>query len=142
MNYWWLLLIPLGLGAFVGFWCLVVKLLALAGWQQLAQFRVASLPPGPRFRLAQASVGGVSYKGAIEAGVSPAGLALATGFPFTIGHPPLLIPWSALGPLRAHKLLWLTSYATSVHTSDSSSVTLRFASEELLAAARPWLMSS
>lgn len=140
MNYLFLLIPPLALAAFVGFWCLIVKGLAVAGWQRLAtQYRVAGLPAGPRVRLSQASVGGVRYRGAITAGALPEGLALATGFPFGVGHPPLLIPWSACGPFRAEQSLWMTFYTTEIRTSGDNTLTFTFASEKLLEAARPWI---
>ena len=93
MNHYFLLIPPLALAAFVGFWSLTVRMLTLAGWQRLAtHFEVACLPVGLQFRLAQASVGGVRCRGAMKAGASVEGLALETGFPYGIGHPALLIP--------------------------------------------------
>ncbi|MBF9237923.1 hypothetical protein I2I05_11005 [Hymenobacter sp. BT683] len=140
MNYYFLLIPPLALAAFVGFWCLVVKLVALGGWQRLAaQYRVAALPPGPQFRLGQASVGGVSYRGAMQAGASAEGLALSTGFPFGTGHPPLLIPWSAFGPFHSEQSLWMTFYTTAIQTGAGNTLTFKFASKDLIAAARPWI---
>ena len=139
MNYYFLLIPPLALAGFVGFWCLIVKMLALAGWQRLAtHYRVDRLPAGPLFRLGQASVGGIRYRGAMRAGVSAEGLALATGFPFGVGHPPLLIPWSAFGPVRGKTSFWMTSYETSIQTP-TSSVALNFASQDLIEAVKPWL---
>ncbi|HEX8506602.1 MAG TPA: hypothetical protein VF630_14660 [Hymenobacter sp.] len=138
-NYWFLLIPPLAIAAFVGFWCLIVKGLAVAGWQRLAaHYQVASLPPGPRFRLGHASVGGIRYRGAITAGATAEGLAMAVGFPFGIGHAPLLVPWAAVGPVEAKQALWMTSYETSIQTP-ASSVAFSFSSQELLQAAKPWL---
>ena len=140
MSCYLLLISPLAIAASVGFWCLIVKMLALAGWQRLAtHFQVARLPAGPLFRLAQASVGGVRYRGVMKAGASAEGLALKTGFPFGVGHPPLLVPWSAVGAIGAEKFLWMTTYSASIQTGNGNSVAFTFASNDLLAAARPWI---
>ncbi|MCB2407915.1 hypothetical protein [Hymenobacter lucidus] len=140
MNYWLLLLIPLALAGFIGFWCLVVKLVALMGWQKLANhFQTASRPPGSWFGLGQAYIGSMKYQSVLEAAATPAGLALASGFPFGTGHPPLLIPWDALEPVEGEKMLWLTSYTTHIRTGDSGTTRFSFTSPELAAAIRPWL---
>ncbi|QNH61049.1 hypothetical protein [Hymenobacter sediminicola] len=137
LNLLWIL--PLALGGFVLFWCLVVKLIALMGWQRLANYFRAAVPlPGSMFTLAQASVGGMSYRNALEAAVMEQGLALQTGFLFKIGHPPLLIPWSAIGPFKAKTFLWTTVYSTTVQTP-AGSVELRFVSPYLIEAARRWV---
>ncbi|TGE29217.1 hypothetical protein [Hymenobacter metallicola] len=140
MKYSYLLLIPLGIGAFVAFWCLVVKLVSLMAWQPLARhFAVPELPPGPRFRLGQLRLGVANYKGAVEASVSAHGLGLATGFPFRTGHAPLLIPWQALGPFHAEKFLWTTLYTTHIRSGSGGSTKLTFTGSDFLEAARPWL---
>lgn len=140
MNNYVLLIPPLGLAFFVGLWCLVVKVLAMSGWQRLAtHYQVDRLPAVPMFRLGQASVGGIRYRGAMQAGASAEGLSLKTGFPFGIGHPPLLIPWSAIGPLQAETSLWMTFYSTEIQTGAGGSLTFTFTSNDLLEAARPWV---
>ena len=140
MNYYFLLIPPLVLAFFVGLWCLIVKGLARAGWQRLAtHYEVGSLPAVPLFRLGQASVGGVRYRGAVKAGASPEGLVLATGFPFGVGHAPLLVPWSAIGMFRPETSLWMTFYSTKIQTGDGGSLTFTFTGNDLLAAARPWV---
>lgn len=140
MNYYYLLFIPLGLAAFVGFWCLVVKLISLMAWQQLAtSFRVAALPPGPQWPLGHARLGIVSYKNALNMVVTPQGLGLAPGALFRIGHPPVLVPWSAVGPFQAKKSLWLTYYTTPIRTPAGGSIALSFSNPHLLEAARPWI---
>jgi hypothetical protein len=138
-NYLFFLIPPLAIAAFVGFFSLVVKGLAMAGWQRLAKhYQVASVPPGAVFRLGHATVGGIRYRGAVKAGATSEGLSLATGFPFGAGHQPMLIPWSAIGPARVKQQLWLTSYETQVQTP-TGSVSLTFASNDLAEAAKPWL---
>ncbi|MBD2715242.1 hypothetical protein KBK19_09365 [Microvirga sp. STR05] len=115
-----------------------MKLIALMGWQRLANyFRAAAPLPGSLVTLTQASIGGMSYRNALEAAVSAQGLALQTGFLFKVGHPPLLIPWSAIGPFRATSFLWTTIYSTTVQTP-AGSVALRFVSPYLMEAARRW----
>ena len=140
MTFSPLYLLPLAPLAFIAFWCLLVKGLALAGWQRLAtHFQVPELPPGKQFSLTDATVSGIRYKNAIMASVSGAGLGLRTGFPFRIGHEPLLIPWAALSALKAEKTFWFTTYSTTVQAPSGSTISLRFGSEEVVAAARPWL---
>jgi hypothetical protein len=140
MNYYFLLLIPVGIGFFIGFWCLVVKMISLVAWQPLARhFAVAELPAGPRFGLGQARLGFVSYRGAVSAAVTPEGLGLAAVSLFRVGHQPLLIPWSALGPFRAEKVFWTTFYTTQIRTSTTAHTKLTFNNSDIVAAARPWL---
>ena len=139
MNYDLLWIIPLAIGGFVAFWSLIVKLVSFLGWQQLAgPFRTESLPSGPQFRVQQARVGVANYKG-LTASVSAEGLGLRVGFPFQIGHPPVLIPWAAFGPFSAEKFLWVTFYTTTVRTGDTSTSNLSFVSQGLIDAARPWI---
>lgn len=125
---------------FVALWCVAAKLLALLGWQRLAaDFRQVELPSSRQFGFAQAKVGVVGYTGIITAGVSPEGLSLRVSSLFRVGHPPLLIPWSAIEPLQTSKFLWNTTYYTTVHTSAGGRVNLRFSNKQLVEAAAPWL---
>lgn len=58
MKYSVLLLMLLAVGGFVGFWCLVVKLISLVTWQPLARhFGVVERPPGTQVGLGQARLG-------------------------------------------------------------------------------------
>ena len=77
--------------------------------------------------------------GALKAGASAAGLALETGFSFGVWHPPLLVPWSAVGTIGAEKLLWVTTCSASIQIGNGNSMVFTFASNDLLAAARPWV---
>ena len=65
-------------------------------------------------------------------------MALTTGFPFGIGHAPMLIPWSAFSPFQTEKFLWQTTYRTTIQTP-ASTVSLSFSDEDFLNAARPWI---
>ena len=76
--------------------------------------------------------------GVIQAGVAPAGLALRVAWLFQVGHPPLLIPWQALAPIRTHKVLWATYYSTTIQVS-TGQVGFQFSDPELVQALRPWL---
>ncbi|WP_139920117.1 hypothetical protein [Hymenobacter sp. DG01] len=101
---------PMSLLGFAAFWAVISWLLALNGWRQLAQhFRASTTPPenAATFRMLTASLrrtddisSKVDYRGVLTLCCSPAGLGLAVLFPFRIGHPPLLVPWSAVGPVQ------------------------------------------
>ena len=122
------------------FWVLICWLLARRGWGRLVPyFHTAQQPPGPQFWLGLATVGGVSYKNAIRASVSPQGLRLSVLFLFRVGHPPLLIPWAALGPLHPETSWWLTFSTTTIGLPTGERLDLRFAHKELAAAMQPWL---
>jgi hypothetical protein len=143
MNYSWLVLAIPAFGAgFVALWCAVLWLVAQLGWRRLAaDYQVASLPEGPHFLLRKAYLGPIGYGSALQAGATAAGLALRTVFPFRTGHPPLLIPWAAVGPLRAEKFLWATFYTTTLRTGNQDFITLKFIGSTLAEAARPWVQT-
>ncbi|MCA8831264.1 hypothetical protein [Hymenobacter pini] len=116
---------PLG---FVGFWAAICWVISLNGWRQLAQhFRAHGEPPAKAdsFWMQAASmrevgaVGlGASYRGVLNISCSPAGLGLSVLFLFRVGHPPLLIPWSAIGPVEWKQgLFGLSTYCTCVVTA-------------------------
>jgi hypothetical protein len=126
---------PLFLVGFVAFWCGVVRLLAHLGWQRLVpDFRVSYWEAGRSFGAGRASLGPVSYKGVITAEVTAAGLVLRALFLFRVGHPPLLIPWASLEPLRADSAWWGTTYETTIPPRDGGGVRLRFSNEQLFGA--------
>lgn len=138
----YLFLIPvgiiLGLGGFVAFWCLIVKMLSLAGWQRLAQYQTLRPLAGPSTTLGRAKLGGISYKNVISASTQAEGLALKSMFLFRIGHPPLLIPWSAIGSVISEKSFWTTFHSTTISTNNGS-VSLSFTSDRLAAEIQSWL---
>lgn len=131
--------LPASILGFGALWFGVLKIISLLGWQRLAtSYRVAELPAVPRKWLALAYVGIIQYQRVIRANASSEGLGLAVVFPFRIGHPPLLIPWQAIGPVRKRKK-WLTSiYSTTIRTSDTSSLDFEFTDDSFLAELRPW----
>ncbi|MGI4735715.1 MAG: hypothetical protein ACRYG7_11110 [Janthinobacterium lividum] len=124
-------------------WVVVSFGLSLGGWQQLASaYRVASLPPAADVRLlGWAKVGGVSYKNILRVGACPEGLAFNVFFLFRFFHPPLLIPWSAIGRIQSTTSFWSTTYRIALSTGDHTSETFRFTSPTLLSELRPWLQT-
>jgi hypothetical protein len=123
-----LLLLPV----FAGLFSLISFLVSLMGWGQLAkQYAVPQVPATlDRILLAYVRIGVANYKNSVRAGVTPQGLWLTTWKIFFIGHPPLFIPWSAFGPVREQKFLWVTSYLTDINCGDSS-VRFTFSSDRL-----------
>jgi hypothetical protein len=140
MSPWNLLWIgPLFIGGFAALWALVSKALSWLGWRRLADaYTVAAAPPAELRRLGWARLGPVDYKNVIEVGLGPAGLSLTMPAIFRIGHPPLLIPWAAIGPVSQRRQLGNTYYHLSISTAGRS-VPLAFHSEALAEALRPWL---
>jgi hypothetical protein len=138
LNLLWM--IPSFMVVFGAFWCFIAKGLSLLAWGRLASEYLAPDPVGlpVQIRIARAKLGVVSYKGAIKAGASLQGLALRAAWLFGVGHPPLLIPWSAIAPIRTHKVLWTTYYSTTIEVS-SGQVDFQFSDSELAQALRPWL---
>ena len=136
--------------AVVGFaatWFLVAYLVASFGWQRLAGvFRVGRLPRGPVFWLAYLGIDSVQYAGlgVVRATVAAEGLGLRVLFLFLfrVAHPPLLLPWSALGPLVATKSWWRTTYEATVRVSEQRRVQLRFRDRQLFEAMQPWVRAS
>jgi hypothetical protein len=130
--------IIVGLGGFVAFWCLILKMLSLVGWRRLAQFQVPASLVGKGNYLGWATLGGARYQGIIKASTLAEGLALEVLFLFRIGHPPLLVPWSAIGPVLTEKILWSTVYTTEIRTSSGGSVTFEFSNDRLASELRSW----
>ncbi|MDO7845863.1 hypothetical protein Q5H92_05805 [Hymenobacter sp. M29] len=127
-----------GIGGFVAFWCLVVKMLSLVGWQRLAQYRLPRPLGWPTRTIGRATVGGISYKNVLSAGAQAEGLTLEVLFLFRVGHPPLLIPWAAIGPVRTEKFLWTTTYATEISTSGGGTVRFTFSRDQLARDIEAW----
>ena len=109
--------------------------LAAAGYE----LRGGPLAYGAAFSPGAGQRGRRAGGGAFKAEASAAGLALETWFPFGVGHPPLLVPWSAVGTIGAEKLLWVTTCSASIQIGNGNSMVFTFASNDLLAAARPWV---
>jgi len=134
------LIIPAFIVFLVGFACLIIKIVSLFGWYWLAkQFKIAEQEPtGTALRVQHVRIGLASYNGVIKAATSAVGLSLSVAFIFRVGHPPLLIPWSCIGPLEERRFLWSTTYTTRILT-DSGSIRFKFSSRELKNMIQPWL---
>lgn len=93
-----LILIPAILVGFVLIWSGVLWLLAwLSGWRQLARhYRCPDVPKGGPTRPLWAMLGPVSHRGTLTIQTAPEGLYLTMIVFMRMGHPSLLIPWSAI----------------------------------------------
>jgi len=102
------LLIPLFLLCFGGFWCFVTLLLSrLGGWARLAErFPGPEQPEGKRFRSQSGRLGMVNYNRCLTIYVSKAGLYLSMTPIFRVGHRPMLIPWKEIHDVETQKILW------------------------------------
>ena len=96
--------IPLG---FAAFWCGIVFVLAsVGGWRRLARTCRATGAPGGRMSSWETGrIGGVPYRNMLTIHASASGLHLSVPLPFRVGHPDLMIPWSAVHD-RKHARVW------------------------------------
>lgn len=84
---------------FVVLWMSIALLLSrVGGWSKLAQrYRAQQAAPARCEALPVAFVESARYRGgALAAAICPEGLYLAVSPLFSPGHPPLLLPWSAI----------------------------------------------
>jgi len=81
---------------FVGMWVLICHLLsATGGWRGLATEYTESLPfSGEKWRMQSVRIGWVGYNGCVTIGANLTAIFLSVWFPFRLGHPPLVIPYS------------------------------------------------
>jgi hypothetical protein len=77
------------------------------------------------------------YKGCLWIAVGSEGIYLKTGpdILFRVGHPPLLIPWSAVQSVQPTKRLWRRLLKLTLNDPQMS-ISLP---EDLMQQARPWL---
>lgn len=93
-----------------GRWGRVVLLYLLglafvSGWAKLAgHFRAAGAPPGQLLYMQSGQLNSTRYNNILSISITPQGLYLKVFPLFRLGHPPLLIPWSAFSPKRRSKL--------------------------------------
>jgi hypothetical protein len=122
-------------------WVTITFAISLGGWRQLAtHYRVTNLPFDANVSsLSYAKMGWADYKNVIRAGACQEGLVLKVFFLFRLFHPPLLIPWSAVGSIQSSTSFWSTTYSIDLATDDMTSVKFRFTSSALLAELRPWV---
>ena len=125
---------------FAAFFSLIVLVLSFLAWSRLANEYPApdQLAVPVAIRIGRAKLGLVSYKGIIKAGALAEGLSLRVILVSWLGHPPLLIPWVAIAPIRTHKSFWTTYYSTTIRVG-SGQVDFQFSDSELVEALRPWL---
>lgn len=84
---------------FIGMWSGVCYLIgAIGGWQSLARkYETAKdTPLDQKFTSEYGKFGVSNYKYTLTVGFSKSGLFFANNPLFRIGHPPMLIPWSAV----------------------------------------------
>jgi len=127
----------LAVASAIGTWFLASYLVASLGWQRLAgDFRVERVSQGSVFWLAYLKIDSIKYSGigVVRATVAADGLGLRVVFLFRLCHPPLLVPWLALGPLVQTKSWWRTTYETTIRTSGGGRVRVRFNNERLFEA--------
>jgi hypothetical protein len=84
--------------AFVGFWCAVIWIVALAsGWRRLAQaYAVARPIPDSAQGGVSGMVGWAGYNHVLRIAHTERHLYLDVLWPFRVGHSALRIPWSAI----------------------------------------------
>jgi hypothetical protein len=134
------LVIPVIILGFAALWFGIIKIISLLGWQRLAtHYQVDRLPLVRRHWLSLAYVRFIQYQSVIRAGASEEGLNLSVIFPFRVGHPPLLIPWHAIGPVYYKKKMFHSLYSITIRIDDTTSLEFGFADSSLLAELRPWL---
>ena len=134
----WLFLAPVI--QFAAFFALIVLVLSFLAWSRLAnEYRApAQLAVPVETRISRAKLGIVSYKGLIKAGALAQGLSLRVILVAWLGHPPLLIPWSAIAPICTRKSFWTTYYSTTIQLN-SGQVNFQFSDSDLMELLRPWL---
>jgi len=78
--------------------CMLFLLFPLfSGWRVLAQrYQTSEPPPQDLHSFQSGRVGLVVFKSVLNVGTSDRGLYLSVFFPFSLAHPPLLIPWSEI----------------------------------------------
>ncbi len=97
----WLLLIPIA-------WVVICVLLSrLSGWWRLSnQFSDADFAADESAWFRSASLSGIQYSSCLNFAVNDRGLRMSVIFPFRIGHPPVVIPWSAMHAIEAENKLF------------------------------------
>ena len=90
------------------------------------KFRVEKTPTGgSTYRMQGARVGGVNYNGCLTVNISPAGIYLAPFFLFRLGHPPILIPFSAIQNPQSKKLFMVDVVQFDVGNPKITTIWLR-----------------
>jgi hypothetical protein len=124
-------------------WCAVELVLAeMSGWRRLAKrFRAPKgFSAGQTFKFQSGSVGVVGYDKIWVIQIAPAGLYLSCIWPFRVGHPALLIPWSEIKAARYQPFLWQELVYLTIGSPKLATVTLR--GKKVVAAVKAWLPQS
>lgn len=140
-KYLWIL-IPLAFPVvFIPFWCFVCFIISLvSGWNTLArEFQTTQKPEGKTFFSQRAMLNGARYNHVLNVTPAPQGLHLNLMSLFRAGHPPLLIPWSKLGPFSSRQILWLTANSTTISTGAGGKVVLTLFDQKVVDAISGYL---
>jgi len=89
------------------FWCGVVYLISLFGWQKLAEFYATNQPMPPDLQSASGRINLSRYNHTLRLKADERGLWLKTMLLFSPGHKPLFIPWSAVEHYEGSDSFWL-----------------------------------
>lgn len=112
------------------FWCLITFMIGhTSGWNRMhARFGgpPGPVPPGRSFQAGR--VGIAKYNGVLRIAHDPFGLYLSVMVFFRVGHPPLFIPWNAMGSATRVKELWMERVRFSVGHPVITTVELPLAS--------------
>ncbi len=106
------------------FWVgLILYFSKISGWSGLAELYTAS-NPFPPSKSAYGGMGNFDYKGSLRIGFTPQGLFIKIWPPLLlgIGHPPLLIPWSAIVQVELYPVLW--THVTRIHIRNGPMIQL------------------
>ena len=123
----------------IGMWCFVLWLLSrIGGWKKIAErYRATGRPEGERYRWRSMQIRPfMNYNGGLEVTLSRQGVYLVPFAMFRMGHEPLLIPWSCVGPLEEKSVLFFKGYMLPIEAAGKS---LRL---YLPAAAKEWLAAN
>ena len=103
--------------------CLVIA--RVGGWHSLARhYRASATPAGKRLRMQSARVGWVDYSLCLNICVAEEGLHIAVWPIIGVGHPPLLIPWSAIRVLSVDDRWWRKDVTLSIGSPEIGRIRL------------------
>ena len=124
---------------FIAFFILYMAILIYmlsVDWNHLAKlYRTEEPPPANLSRFEHGTVGMAYHKGSLNVGVTPQGLYLSIFPLFSIGLPPLLIPWSAIRKIEPANQLFVQRFRVYL-TAPDVKIILR---KEALEGARKYL---
>lgn len=121
---------------FIGMWSFVLWLLSrIGGWAKMAEkYRAQACPEGPLYRWRSMQIRPfMNYNSSLDVTLSPQGVHMVPFVMFRIGHEPLLIPWSCVGPLEETNFLF---FKTCLVPMEAAGKRMRLS---LPVSAREWL---